>query len=104
MLHELNVKTNAGPGVLRVEQKGRTFKVVGLSVANNANASFGFDPNSAAEVLDLGSDALQCFNIACRVRYGDVILDNCAMRAICVEDLAAALKHVKIRCFNPEEI
>lgn len=104
MLHELKVKTNAGPGVLSVRQRGRNFEVLALTLKNDEHASFGFDPGSATEVLDSGSDALQCFNIACRVRYGDVILGNQDMRAVCLEDLAAALTRVKIRCYNPEEI
>lgn len=103
MEHVLQVKTGRGTGILRLQQKGRRFTVLGLTVEGES-ATFGFDPSKATTVLDKGSDALQCFNIASDVRYGDVVLSNSEMRAVCVEDIAAALKVVKVRCFNPEDI
>lgn len=103
MEHTLQVKTTSGTGILRLQQQGRRFTVVDLTV-NGESETFGFDPSKATAILDKGSDALQCFNIASSVRYGDVVLSNSEMRAVCVEDIAAALKVVKVRCFNPEEI
>lgn len=104
MDHELKIKTSSGAGQLRLKQSGRNFEVVSLAIDGDDNAVFGFDPKHATAVLDKGSDALQCFNIASDVRYGDVVLSNTTMRAACVEDIAAALKVVKVCCFNPEAI
>lgn len=102
--HVLNIKTSAGPGILRLQQTGRRFTVVSLSVPDDDNATFGFDPSKATAILDKGSDAYDCFNIASDVRYGDVVLSNTEMRAVCVQDIEAALKQVKVCCFNPEDI
>lgn len=104
MEHQLNIKTNSGPGVLRLRQTGRRFEVLGLDVSGRTNVAFGFDPKRATEVLDTCSDAWQCFGIANRVSHADVVLSNSEMRAVCVEDIAAALKVIRVRCFDPEEI
>jgi len=103
MHHELKLKVAGGPAILRLEQSGRRFRVLDLQ-ADGERVTFGFDPSKATAVLDKGSDAYQCFNIASDVRFGDVVLSNTEMRAACIQDIEAALTVVKVRCFNPEDI
>lgn len=105
MKHELKVKTNAGPGVLTLVQQGRKYAVIGLVLNGQAeSAVFGFRAKAGATVLDESSDSRQCLGITHRVQVGTTILDSTEMRAVCVEDIVAALAHVQIACYNPEEI
>lgn len=102
--HHIEVKTNHGEGTLTVEQQGRRFRVISLKTVNDDNEAFGFDDKHALSVLDNSSDAYQCFGIPTRIQYGTVLLGNDEMKAQCVEELKAALKVVKIRCFDPEAV
>lgn len=101
--HKLKVKTSAGAGVLTLNQRGRQFDVIELMVGGTQH-TFGFRLKAGAVNLDEFSDAWQCFGISSRVQVGATVLGNETMRAVCVEDIAAALAAVSVACFNPEEI
>lgn len=101
----LDVKTPAGPAVLTLAQNGRYFEVVDFEVAGHPELSMAFAPTgSGVENLDERSDVAQCFNLSTKICYGNVVLGNLVMRANSREELEYALKQVKVRTFNHEEI
>lgn len=105
--HTLRVKTTAGMATLLLAQQGRKFLVKSFLADDAPDRSLGFSPQGpGVEDLDAGkSDASQCFNISTHVRVdGNVTLSVHEMKASCIEELRSALKKVKLRAWNREEI
>lgn len=102
---ELKLSTPAGQAVLVLNREGRIFHVESFEVAGRPELSLAFSAKGAGvEDLDGTSDAAQCFGVSTKVRYGNVVLGNTEMRAASREELEYALKQVKVRTFNSEEI
>ena len=103
--HELRLKTASGMATLRLLQKGRRFDVTGFEVDGRPELSLAFDPKGGGvENLDDTSDAAQCFGVSTKVKIDGVFLSASEMKASCIEELSAALKKVKLRTYNAEEI
>lgn len=104
MKHTLELSKSGNTVLLELEQKGRTFQVLKAQVKDRPELSIGFDPASADEVLDETSDARQVFNIAMSVRVQGCTLNMKEMRAADIETLTQALRKVKFRFWNQEEV
>ena len=103
--HEVALNTPSGKAQLRLSRKGRTFTVLDFEVEGRPELSLAFAPDGpGVENLDEASDVSQCMGRSTCVRYNGVTIGNLEMKANSFEELAYALKHVKIRPFNPEEI
>ncbi len=102
---KVNVNTPSGTAVLTLFQNGRYFEVLDFEVEGRPELTLAFSPTGVGvENLDESSDAAQCFNLSTKIRYGGVLLGNLVMRANSREELEYALKQVKVRTFNHEEI
>lgn len=105
VMHELQLNTPCGKARLTLAQQGRVFEVCAFEVENRPELSLAFAPSGlGVENLDTDSDIAQCFNLSNKIRYQGVTLGNLEMKANSLEELAYALKNVKIRVFNHEEI
>lgn len=102
--HSLSIATKGAEIHFELEQSGRSFEVLSISVADAPDLRVGFDPAGADEVLDETSDARQVFNIATRIRLDGCVLCNQEMRAPDIETLRSVLARAKFRFWNPEEI
>lgn len=103
--HSLKLKTNIGPVELDLLQKGSTFEVERIESLDEPEFQVGFDPDGPGVInLDKSSDAMDVFNISTTIRVDRITLSSLEMRAHSIEELEAALKKVKFRRWNHEEI
>lgn len=103
--HELELATPCGKARLTLAQQGRVYQVCEFEVADRPELSLAFaSEGPGIENLDRDSDIAQCFNLSNKIRYQGVTLGSLEMKANSLEELAYALKNVKIRLYNHEEI
>jgi hypothetical protein len=103
--HALKLKTNIGPIELDLLQTGSTFQVERIESLEEPEFQVGFEPKGPGVVnLDDYSDAMDVFGISTSIRVDRITLGSLEMRAHSIEELEAALKSVKFRRWNHEEI
>ena len=103
--HALKLKTNIGPVELDLLQTGSTFEVERIESLEEPEFQVGFEPQGPGVVnLDNYSDAMDVFGISTSIRVDRITLGSLEMRAHSIEELEAALKSVKFRRWNHEEI
>jgi hypothetical protein len=103
--HSLKLKTNIGAVELDLLQTGSTFQVERIESLEEPEFQVGFEPKGPGVVnLDDYSDAMDVFGISTSIRVDRITLGSLEMRAHSIEELEAALKSVKFRRWNHEEI
>lgn len=101
----MTVNTPSGKATLRLSQKGRRFTVLAFEVEGKPDLALAFEPKGPdVENLDERSDIAQCFNLSNKIRYNGVTLGNSEMIANSIEEVVYALRNVKLRAYNHEEI